>query len=542
MESRHVPGFSVAVVKGEDIVWSKGFGYSNLEREIPASPETVYRVASVSKPVIATGLLQWMERGRFHLDDPVNELIDDVKIQTEFEEQPTVRNLLSHTSGLPVHVDPICFDLSETVTLEEMIRKSAIAVYPPNERIVYSNTAFNIVGYLVGLFAGEPYPRYMKRGLFEPLEMNSSSFEQTPRIRRLMAQPYSCKKPGEALKAVRPWYGGSLPEKPCGSLFSSVIDLGHFLIAQMNGGLYKGERILKEETIKEMHKLQASAGASRSGYALAWKRTWHYGNLMLSHTGGNLGWTAHVAFYPELKTGIVILCNLNDNSGWRPPAREALRLVIGGTISFDPGSIKVDIVPEQWRKLAGTYTREFRNVHIKIENGNLVLERGSEKAYLERLDEERYLVHGGGSDGMELTFEFDEKGFSKQIDLETETFQRFIEDRRPIDEGAVLTGIWHGNYVHPYGYFKMELRIDSDTRASATDMAGEFKTLSNFEAKNGRVTGGFRFKNIPGYVGWGADEMEANLDLVAIEGRLEGRMTIKSDIGESTVPLILSKV
>ena len=205
MEKRHVPGFSVAIVQGKEIVWAKGFGYSNLEREIPASPETVYRVASVSKPVIATGLLQWMERGRFHLDDPVNDLMEEVKIQTPFKEQPTVRNLLSHTSGLPVHVDPLYFHINETVSLEDLIRESAIAVYPPNERIIYSNTAFNIIGYLVGLFAGEPYPHYMERGLFKPLEMNSSSFEQTPKIRRLMAQPYSCKKPGGPLEAVKPW-------------------------------------------------------------------------------------------------------------------------------------------------------------------------------------------------------------------------------------------------------------------------------------------------------------------------------------------------
>jgi len=541
MEKRHVPGFSVAIVQGKEIVWAKGFGYSNLEREIPASPETVYRVASVSKPVIATGLLQWMERGRFHLDDPVNDLMEEVKIQTPFKEQPTVRNLLSHTSGLPVHVDPLYFHINETVSLEDLIRESAIAVYPPNERIIYSNTAFNIIGYLVGLFAGEPYPHYMERGLFKPLEMNSSSFEQTPKIRRLMAQPYSCKKPGGPLEAVKPWYGGSIPEKPCGSLFSSALDLCHFLIAHMNGGLYKEKRILKEETLKEMHRLQASAGSSRSGYALAWKRTWHYGNLMLSHTGGNLGWTAHVAFYPVLKTGIVILCNLNDNSGWRPPAREALHLLVGGTLSFDPESIKREVVPDQWKKLEGTYTRDFRNVKILIEDGNLVLERGAEKAYLEELDKERYLVHGGASDGMELTFEFDEEGAPKQIDLETETFQRFFEDKPLIDEDAILTGVWHGNYVHPYGYFKMELRVDSETQASAMDMNGTFRTLSNFKAKNGRVVGVFRFKNIPGYVGWGASDMKAELDLVAIEGRLEGRMTIKSDISETTVPLKLSK-
>lgn len=328
MEKQKVPGFSAAVVKGGDIAWSKGFGYSNSEKKIPATPETVYRVASVSKPVVATGLLQWMERGRFRLDDFVNELMENVKIQTRFHRQPTIRNLLCHTSGLPVHVDPICFDVNQTVSLEEMIRKSAITVRPPDQEIVYSNTAFNIAGYLVGLFAGEPYPDYMRKNVLDPLGMYSSAFEQTPNIREMMAQPYSRKKTDAPIEAVRPWYAGSLPEKPCGSLFSSATDLSHFLIAQMNRGMYRNARILNESTVDEMHRLQVRAGMSRSGYALSWKRTWHYGNLILSHTGGNLGWTAHVAFYPELKIGIIILCNLNDNSGWRPPAKEALHLLV----------------------------------------------------------------------------------------------------------------------------------------------------------------------------------------------------------------------
>lgn len=541
MGDRKVPGFSVAVVDSGEISWAKGFGYSNVEEKNQATPETVYRVASVSKPVIATGLLQWHDRGKFSLDDPVDKLMKNVKIHTPFKEQPTVRNLLSHTSGLPVHVDPTCFDLSQTVPLEEMIRKSAIVVRPPNQDIVYANTGFNIAGYLVGLLAGEPYPDYMRKNLFDPLEMYSSAFEQTPEIRRKMATPYARKKTDDPVQAAKPWYGGSLPEKPCGSLFSTVIDLGHFLVAQMNGGVYKDRRILKESTIKEMHRLQASAGASRSGYALAWKRTWHYGNLTLSHTGGNLGWTAHVAFYPEHKLGIVILCNLNDNSAWRPPAEEALHILVGGTVTFDPVSTRRETVPKEWEGHVGTYTREFRNVHVKIENGNLILERPTEKAYLERLDKTRYLVHGGACDGMELTFELDQNGVAKQLDLETEVFLRFVEDRRPIEENADLIGMWHGTYVPSYGYFTMDLRIDSKERASTTDMVGDVVCFSDFKADLGRVRGVFRSKIPPEYIGWGAAEFEAKLDLASIGGKLEGRIVLKSDIGESSVPLILSK-
>lgn len=540
-EERKVPGASVAFVSGEDIIWSKGFGYSNLEKEIPTTPETVFRVASVSKPVIATALLQWMDRGRFHLDDSVKDLMEDVQIRTEYE-QPTVRNLLTHTSGLPVHVDPTCFDLRETIPLREMINESAITVRPPNQEIVYSNTAFNIIGYLVGLFADMPYPRYLKEGLFKPLKMNSSSFEQTDRIRKMMAQPYSRKKrSGSPIEAVNPWYGGSMPEKPCGSLFTTVTDLGNFMIAQINGGLYRGYRILKPETIKEMHRLQASAGGSRSGYALSWKRNWHYGNLMLSHTGGNLGWTAHFAFYPELKTGVIILCNLNDNSGWRPPARETLHLLVGGTLSFDPESTRVKTVPDDWGRLKGRFVKQLQEAEISIDEGNLVLNRGEEKSYIEDCGSERYSLHGGGSDGMELTFEFDETGIARQFDLEAQVFHRFQRDTRSVNEFAELEGVWQGTYVHPYGQFKTELEVKSGNAASVTTMTGNKVPLSNFKAEHGRVTGSFRFNTPPRYIGWGAAEMEAELKLAVIEDMLEGRMAVKSDIGSSIVQLTLSR-
>lgn len=540
MKKRQIPGLSVAVVKGEEIIWSKGFGYSKLEDRTPASPETVYRVASVSKPVLAVGLLKLVEKGRLNLDDSVNELMDDVKIRTSFREQPTVRHLLTHTSGLPVHVDPIYFSPDEAVPLKEMIRESAIAVRPPNEEIVYSNTGFNIIGYLIGLLSGKPYPQYMEEEVFRPLEMYSSSFEQTPRIRGLMAQPYT-KRTGGAIEPVKPWYGGSIPEKPCGSLFSTAIDLAHFLIMQMNGGLYRDRRILKEETVMEMQRLQAGAGASRSGYALSWKRSWHYGRLMLSHTGGNLGWTAHVAFYPELKVGVALLCNLNDNSGWRPPAKEVLHLLTGGRLTFTPESIRIKEIPERWRRLEGVYSREFRKVSVKIDEGLLVLEMGQEKAYLEPLGEDRFQVHGGKGDGLELTFEFDDLGGAKQFDLEAEVYTRYVEVERPVDEEVNLMGIWRGEYVHPYGYFTMELSIESPERATATGMTGERVPISEFRASRGRVTGRFRFKVPHGYVGWGVEEFEASLCLAALGGRLEGVMTLKSDLGESTTPMSLTR-
>ncbi|MHA1711714.1 MAG: serine hydrolase domain-containing protein, partial [Candidatus Freyarchaeota archaeon] len=448
LESREHPGSSVAVVKDQEIVWSRGFGYSNIEKKIPATPETVYRCASVTKPVLTMGFLQLMEKGKFQLDDPVNDYLD-VKIQIDFKEQPTIRDLLTHHSGLPTRVPPIYHDRREAPTIKEYLAKAARSVRPPKRSFAYCNTGFAIIGHLIELFTGKPYDRHLRENVLKPLEMGSSDFDLTPSIEELLAQGYDrIGGPEESLQPVKPYILGTIPQDPAGSLLSTVIDLAHFLIANMNGGVYKGHRILGEETLREMHRLQAPAGNSRSGMALSWFRSIHDGHVMLAHTGGMPGFTNHVAFYPELRIGVCWLSNLNDGTGWRPPAPTALRIVAGEYPSFNPKTIQT--VPDEWRRIIGTYGKRGQKRFIRVKNGYLVLEgMGGGELYLEKVDETKYLVHGARYDGYELTFEYGKDGNVKQFDLGNEAVPRYIEEKLPINESADLVGLWRGEYVHP---------------------------------------------------------------------------------------------
>jgi hypothetical protein len=177
---------------------------------------------------------------------------------------------------------------------------------------------------------------------------------------------------------------------------------------------------------------------------------------------------------------------------------------------------------------------------VSVEGGNLVLDRGGAKAVLEEQSRTRYLVHGGGADGLELTFEADEAGAVEQIDVDTETYQPYVEDTRPVDEKASLLGRWSGSYVHPHGYFKMNLDVEKN-RASVSDMSGNMVPLLSVKAERGRLEGEATFKALPGYVGWGASEFQVRLALAAMGGGLEGRMDFKSDTGDSAVPLTLKR-
>jgi len=537
LESRKHPGSSVAVVKGDKIVWAKGFGYCDLHKKIEASPETVYRCASVTKPVVTTGFLQLLEAGKFNLDDPVNKHLD-VKVQTKFEKEPTIRHLLTHYSGMPTRVPPIYFDEREASALRDYVSHAARTVEPPGKSYAYCNTAFAIIGYLVELFSGKKYDDYVRENVLRPLEMDSSDFKLTARIEKLFAQGYErAGGPEEPIQPVKRYVLGTTPEDPAGSLFSTVIDLSHLVIAHLNEGVYKGRRILRKETVAEMHRLQASAGASRSGMALSWFRNIHDGHVMLSHTGSVPGFTNHVAFYPDLGIGVCWLSNLNDGTSWRPPAPTALRILTGDK-PFDPKVIQK--VPDGWRQLIGTYGRAAEKYSVKVENGYLVLEGMGDKLFLERVDESRYLVHGTHYEGYELTFEFDEKSIAKQFDLENQAIPRYLEEPLAINESADLVGSWRGEYVHPYGFFSLYLEIEGVTHGTATDMDGRKIPLNDFKAERGRVTGKYSFAPPRDYAGWGAGEFQVKLELAAVGDELKGHIFFWSKRSSSRLSTALN--
>ena len=540
LECRRHPGSSVAVVKGDEMVWAKGFGYADLEEKRPATPDTIYRCASVTKPVVTVALLQLMEKGKFTLDDPVEEHLG-FKIKSPYEERPTVRDLLTHRTGMPTRVPPIFKKLEEAPTLREYVEEAARTVRPPGERWEYCNTAYAMLGLLIEAFSGQPYTEYVVENVLKPLEMNSSGFELTPEMEERLATGYvRWGGPDQPLKRVEPYYLGTRPEDPAGSLYSTVVDLSHFVIMQLNGGVYKGKRILEEETLEEMQRLQAPAGASRSGMALTWFRSIHDGHVMLTHTGGMPGYTNHVALYPELGIGICWLSNLNDGTGWRPPAPTALRIAAREKAPFNPEWVQR--VPEEWRKLVGLYGERGKTIRLTVRNSYLIIENLG--AYLEKIDETRYIVHGSTYDGYELTVEYDEEGNVKQLDLSVFEYPRYVEEPPKVDEEMPLQGHWRGEYHHPYGFYQLDLIIGSAKRGMATDMDGRLTPFEDFTAEKGKVRGVYRFKPPKAYRGWMAEEFRVEVDLHAWEGRLQGllRFTSKRPGDLWIVPITLERV
>lgn len=525
LDGRKHPGSSVSIIKGDQVVWSKGFGYADIRKGKLATPETIYGCASVTKTVVTTGFLQLMEQGQFSLDDDVNKHLE-IKIKNVKGEEPKIRDLLTHYTGMPTRVPPLFLLGEKPLDMGSYIDEAAKMVNPRGESWAYCNPAFTIVGYLIGQFTGMSYDRYLKEHVLKPLEMTSSDFELSPQILTNLAQGY--KRPGGPNKELlpnSPYILGTIPADPAGSLYSNVLDLAKFVIMNMNGGVYNGKRLLKEETIRQMHSLQAPTGISRSGMGLTWFRTIHDDQVMLYHTGGLPDYTNHVCFYPEKRIGVCWMSNLQDGSGWRPPAPTALRIVAGEALK---NQANIQIPPTNWEKIVGTYGDETHQSTIRVINGFMTLD---DYLQLERVNDVRYVVHGPANDGYELTFEYGEDGLVEKFDLGTSFYPRYKPETSLLDVGVDLTGVWVGEYYDSFGFHELELRISDRHNATVKDPQGEVVTLMDFRAEFGQVAGHCAFRIPAIYARWRtSDWIEIQIELKAIDGKLRG--VIKKE-GES---------
>ncbi|HEX9895241.1 MAG TPA: serine hydrolase domain-containing protein, partial [Gemmatimonadales bacterium] len=188
-----VPSLAVAVAKGGKIIWAEGFGWADREQRIPATEHTTYSLASISKPITATGLMILVERGKVQLDRPANEYLGSGKITGLAGDAAaaTVRRVANHTAGLPLHY-VFYYDgaVDRVPTMDEAIARYAITTYPPGSAWQYSNLGFGIIDWIIERASGVSYPDFMRSEVFLPLGMTRSSIHLWPGLEPFAATRY----------------------------------------------------------------------------------------------------------------------------------------------------------------------------------------------------------------------------------------------------------------------------------------------------------------------------------------------------------------
>lgn len=295
MKQQNIPGLSLAIVKDGAVVKSAGYGYADVAKKMPATPETVYRIASVSKSVMATGVLILVQDGRIKLDDPVGKYLDGVPASWS---AITVRHLLSHTSGL-VREAP-AFDARKAQPDADVIT-SAYPVtlrFPPGERYEYGNLNYFMLAEIIRRTSGRPWTEYMEEAVFKPAGM-TTTYPTNARVRVAnLAVGYV---DNDDLRPAPHW----IALRPSGAFLSTVLDL-----AKWDAAL-DGDRLVTSATRREMWtpvKLRDGVAP----YGLGWFVSTANGRTRVQHTGGMPGARAGFVKYLEDRVTIIVLMNLDD--------------------------------------------------------------------------------------------------------------------------------------------------------------------------------------------------------------------------------------
>jgi CubicO group peptidase (beta-lactamase class C family) len=325
-----VPGLAAAIVKHGRLVCVAAAGLANIEQERPVAPDTLFLIASVSKTITGTALMQLRDQRKFHLDDDVNPYLPfKVAVPAAPTSPITFRQLLTHTSSIADNTKYIncpgsCAYGSSLGTFVTKGADSPISL--PNltkgyltpggayyDRIAnfkpgapgtiaeYSNMGIVLAGYLVELLSGTPFDRYTKEQIFTPLGMDTSSWRLDGIDRSLLAMPYDKSSSGYV-----PYGHYGEPDYPDGMLRTSVKELGHFLISHIEGGQYGGQRILKARTVREILKRQSALDRLQG---LVWVMQSIDGRTVWGHDGADNGAGAQMWFDPVKSEGVILLTN-----------------------------------------------------------------------------------------------------------------------------------------------------------------------------------------------------------------------------------------
>ena len=340
MKLAKFPSLSACIIKGNEVTWSKGYGFYDLKNNTPASANTIYNIGSITKTITGTALMQLWEQDLFDLDEDVNNFLPFILRNPHFPDIPiTFRMILSHTSSLNQDSytyywfnfsDDPPFNFYPYPWLAEQLIPGGKWYSPqrwntiskPGEQFFYANANFDIVAYLVELISGKPFITYCNEHIFSPLQMYNTSFNLSQLNINQVAIPYYYHDDGQYYQLDQiPIEQLTLPYKywrvlqyPVGGLYTTVLDLSHFLIAHMNNGVWNNVRILQKETVDLMHSCQFE---SEVDYGLAWYTSQDdFLDINYSgHNGAIFGVNADMFFIPSEDIGIIYFSNSN-NAGY----------------------------------------------------------------------------------------------------------------------------------------------------------------------------------------------------------------------------------
>ncbi len=307
MQELHVPGVVLALVKGDKVFFLKGYGLANIAENKPVDPQkTLFRVASVSKVLTVTAIMQLVERRLIDLNTDINQYIDKFEISGRFSQPITVEHLITHTAGFDDSRIGLA-SLSETslMSLDDFLAHHLPArVMPPGREYSYSRYGIALAGHIVETVSGSSFSRYIEEQILQPLAMRRSGFTRRNDMLTDFATGY--RFDGGRLDAVPYYHFFTAPEA---SFNATAADMARFMLAHLNGGEHDGARILHSATVKLMHQQHFSHHTGLPGLAYGFYERLENGQRAIQHGGHIPGFVSRMLLLPEQKLGLFISCN-----------------------------------------------------------------------------------------------------------------------------------------------------------------------------------------------------------------------------------------
>lgn len=306
MEELHIPGVTFIFIQDGEILLAKGYGYADLEKGIPVSPDaTVMRIGSISKLFVATAVMQLVEQGQLDLHTDVNEYLTTFQLENTFRQPVTLAHLLTHTAGFedppyssntdPTIVQPLGPYLAEFMPPP---------TDPPGQAFRYSNHGYALAAYIVEQVSGLSFDRYVAEHILRPLGMTRSGYLLSPPLPEGLAVGYFYED------------GAQVPQPmdydhdyPGGSMVSTAHDMAKFMLAHLQEGCYQEACILQPSTVAEMQQQQAETPYEGQNVTYGFAEKLQNGPRLIGHSGAIRGFGNIMDLLPEHNMGYFISFN-----------------------------------------------------------------------------------------------------------------------------------------------------------------------------------------------------------------------------------------
>jgi CubicO group peptidase (beta-lactamase class C family) len=411
----------ILVAKDGQIIASEGYGMADLEFQVRNSPETRFRIASVTKPITATAILLLAEGGKLSVHDPIHKYLPDCP---EAWKAITIHHLLTHTSGLPEYFDLPGYDEKKRAYAgaKDFIEKlgSAPIKFAPGKEHKYANSNYILLGFIIEAASGKTYGEFLRQRIFEPAGMANTGCDDGTTIIRNRAAGYSWEKdivPAEYFDARNSYASGNV--------YSTAGDLLRFVEALAGG------RLVNTST------LDAMLTPQKSEYGYGWFITNWNGRHVVMHGGGMNGVKSDVKYLPDERVCVVVLSNI-DVTKVSQIGEVLMRVALGESYEAAAIASPIDTVAnlEEVRGDAsvaeacvGVYTLPMGEFVVSREGEKLFLKTPEDpyKAQLQRESDMRFFIRGPA--GVQVTFIKNDEGRVDEVKL-TVRGREFVGKRK----------------------------------------------------------------------------------------------------------------